>query len=146
MVLQCYVSMSMQTELLIATLQMRAIEKTFEACRSSKAHSKVVLFPGISGQISIYVTGPWNASCNDTVIVIPKDVVIQSTNTTLNWPLGMDCPEPSQGLTTKQAAPFILIYNAKNVSLSGGGVLDAHGSMWWNEHCGNWWCPPWVSG
>eukprot|EP00041_Stephanoeca_diplocostata_P014709 m.276836 g.276836 ORF g.276836 m.276836 type:complete len:475 (+) comp19770_c0_seq26:121-1545(+) len=122
-----------------------AFEKAFEACRGSAALSKVVFFPGTRDTTSIYVAGPWNASCNDTVVVIPDNVVIQSINSTLNWPLGMDCPEPSQGLTTRQAAPFILVHKARNLSMIGGGMIDAHGSMWWEEHCGNWWCPPWAA-
>ena len=56
----------------------------------------------------------------------------------------MDCPEPSQGLTSHQAAPFMLLNYAENVTITGGGVLDANGPMWWKQHCGNWWCPPWL--
>ena len=33
--------------------------------------------------------------------------------------------EPSQGLTDKQATPFILAYYARNITLRGGGTLDA---------------------
>jgi len=40
----------------------------------------------------------------------------------------MDCPEPSQGLTSHQAAPFVLLNYAANVTITGGGVLDAKGN------------------
>jgi polygalacturonase len=38
-------------------------------------------------------------------------------------------------------APLVSIVHGRNISVLGGGVLDANGEMWWKNHCGNWWCP-----
>lgn len=89
-----------------------------------------------------YRTGPFELGCNSSVTVIEEGATILSLNSTTGWPLGLDCPEPSQGLTSKQAAPLMLLRFAFNVTVTGGGTVDAGGAMWWREHCGNWWCPP----
>jgi polygalacturonase len=106
--------------------------------------SKRVVFPAKGTGTTVFVVGAIDLSCNDTVIEVQRDVVVRSTHTTVGWPLGPDCPEPSQGLTSRQAAPFIMLRGVRNVTLTGGGVLDANGPMWWAEHCGNWWCPKWL--
>eukprot|EP00729_Bicosta_minor_P003196 gene3196-20514_t len=125
------------------TVNTEAIAKVFAACneRSAIETMSTVVFPSPG----IYVTSSWEIACNNTIVVIETGATVASVNTTLDWPLGMDCPEPSQGLTSHQAAPFVLLNYAANVTITGGGVLDAKGPMWWEQHCGNWWCPPWVT-
>jgi polygalacturonase len=121
-----------------------AIEATFAACAA--AGGGVVLFPA-PGR---YVTGPWELACNDSVVTIEEGASVVSFTTngsTRGWPLGpLTSPEPSQGLTDLQAAPFLLAHFARNVTLRGAGTLDAGGKPFWDEHCGNWWCPKWAPG
>ena len=119
-----------------------AIAATFAACRASSGSSggREVRFPA-PGQ---YLTGPWALACNDTTVRVEPGASVVSYTThgdTRGWPLGpLDSPEPSQGLTSKQASPFISAYNTRGVRLTGGGTLDAGGAQFWAEHCGNWWC------
>jgi hypothetical protein len=92
------------------TLDTAAIHATFAACAAAAAaaaadddggyaeNDSVVLFPAGG----TYLTSTWNASCNNTVIMLEGTVL--SVNSTKDWPLGPECPEPSQGLTSKQAA------------------------------------------
>jgi polygalacturonase len=117
-----------------------AIVLAFSACAKSGEGGEVV-FPA-PGE---YLTGPWDLSCNDSVVTIESGATVMSVNTTLNWPLGPDCPEPAQGKTSAQAKPFIMADTVRNVTLRGGGNIDANGAMWWAEHCGNWWCPKWAN-
>lgn len=93
---------------------------------------------------AVYVVGPIDISCNDSVVDVQSGVVVQSVNTTVGWGIGPDCPEPSQGLTLHQASPFVMVRNTRNLTLTGGGAIDALGPMWWAESCGNWWCPSWA--
>ena len=124
------------------TLDSAAIAATFAACA---AHGGgMVLFPSGVSSARRFLTGPWSIACNNSVVRIEAGVTVTSVNTTRGWPLGPDCPEPSQGLTSRQAAPFVLASGLHNLTIDGGGTLDAMGAMWWHEHCGNWWCPPWV--
>ena len=125
-----------------------AIAATFAACRSSAASSaagpREVLFPAPG----TYITGPWELACNDSVVTVEEGASVMSftaSGSTQGWPLGpLPCPEPSQGLTDVQATPFIFAHYARNVTLRGGGTLDAGGKRFWDESCGNWWCasPP----
>jgi len=124
-----------------ATLDTGAIAAAFADCAAHGGGT--VLFPGGGRR---YLTGPWSIACNNSVVEIAAGATVASVNTTRDWPLGPDCPEPAQGLTSRQAAPFVLADRLHNVTLLGGGALDAAGPMWWAEHCGNWWCPPWVPG
>ena len=127
-----------------------AIEATFRACAATASGagtgtgSREVLFPAPG----TYITGPWELACNNSVVTIePGASVVSFTanGSTQGWPIGaLTSPEPSQGLTDKQAAPFILSHYARNVTLRGGGTLDAGGRPFWHEHCGNWWCPKWA--
>ena len=55
---------------------------------------------------------------------------------------GPDCPEPAQGRTPKQMAPFLHIDAGYDVTITGGGIVDAQGEIWWEHGCGNWFCPP----
>ncbi len=128
-----------------------AIAQTFAACRravragggGAGGGGAEVVFPA-PGR---YVTGPWEIACNDSLVRVERGASVVSftaNGSTVGWPIGaLDCPEPSQGLTSKQAAPFILAHYARNVTLTGGGTLDAGGKPFWHEHCGNWWCPKW---
>ena len=126
-----------------------AIAATFAACRAAGVGDdgpREVRFPA-PGQ---YITGPWELACNDTVVRIEQGASVVSytaSGSTKGWPIGgLACPEPSQGLTDKQAAPFMLVQHANNITLTGGGTLDAGGKPFWDEHCGNWWCPKWDPG
>jgi polygalacturonase len=123
-----------------------AVEAAVLACRQSDARSKRVVFPASNktATTTVFVVGPLDLSCNETMIDVQRGVVVRSVNTTLAWPLGPDCPEPAQGLTSHQAAPFVMVRDARNVTVTGGGTFDALGPMWWAEHCGNWWCPSWA--
>lgn len=124
-----------------ATINTNAIARTFAACAAaSEASELIVLFPGGG----IYLTSAWVIACNHSTVIIEAGATIKAVNTTFNWPLGPDCPEPSQGLTSHQAAPFIYLHYAVGVKVTGGGTLDFSGPVWWAEHCGNWWCPKWV--
>lgn len=133
------------------TNDQHAIAETFAACRQAvlaggDGHGGAeVVFPA-PGR---YVTGPWEIACNDSVVRVERGASVVSftaRGSTVGWPIGvLDCPEPSQGLTARQAAPFILVHYARNVTLTGGGTLDAGGTPFWHEHCGNWWCPKWSS-
>eukprot|EP00039_Didymoeca_costata_P005028 m.77794 g.77794 ORF g.77794 m.77794 type:complete len:427 (+) comp12642_c0_seq1:133-1413(+) len=119
----------------------RAIAATFSACQrmvsENPTMNPIVIFPAPG----VYITGPWNISCNNSKIVVEKNATIKSVNSTNEWPLGLTCPEPSQGKTNNQAAPFMLGLYSYNVTITGGGTIDALGDMWWKDHCGNWWCP-----
>jgi hypothetical protein len=122
------------------TLDSGAIAKAFAACAKSSTGGEII-FPA-PGR---YLTGPWELSCNHSTVTVEAGATVLSVNTTTNWPLGPDCPEPSQGKTSKQALPFLMADRATNITLRGGGTLDAKGAMWWDEHCGNWWCPKWAN-
>jgi hypothetical protein len=87
------------------TLDTAAITRAFAACAASSSSSTVV-FPAPG----IYLTGPWEIVCNDSTVVIPSGARVVSVATTKDWPIGrLDSPEPAQGKTEKQAAPFILL-------------------------------------
>jgi hypothetical protein len=75
-----------------------AVAATFAACKSNGGGT--VLFPGPG----TYLLGPWEIACNNSVISIEPSATIlsKSINTTHNWQLGPDCPEPSQGKTSQQ--------------------------------------------
>lgn len=92
-----------------------------------------------------YLTSPWDVTCNDSLIEVHPEATIVAPGTSEAWPLGPDSPEPSQGKTSKQAKPFVMMWGLRNVTLTGGGTLDASGEMFWNDHCGNWWCPKWSN-
>ena len=122
------------------TLDSAAIAKTFAACRDAATPGTEIVFPA-PGR---YLTGPWELSCNASTVIIEAGATVVALNATLNWPIGrLPCPEPSQGRTTAQAAPFILADSVDDVTVTGGGVIDARGKMFWDEHCGNW-CVFWV--
>ena len=77
-----------------------AIKAALTACQ--KNNGGVVLFPS-GGK---YLTGPFEIACNNSEFVVePSSTIlsISSTGSTDGWPLGLDCPEPSQGKTSKQA-------------------------------------------
>eukprot|EP00937_MAST-01D_sp_MAST-1D-sp2_P006223 g6223.t1 len=120
------------------TLDGPAITAAFAACR--RAGGGEVLFR--AGHR--FLTGPVVLGCNDSVVRVEPGATVLSVNTTRDWPLGPDCPEPAQGKTSRQAQPFVMLDRARNVSVVGGGEFDARGAMWWDAHCGNWWCPKWV--
>lgn len=127
-----------------SALDSAAIAATFAACRAAgPVYGSEVLFPA-PGR---YITGPWELACNNSVVRIESGASVVSwtvNGSTQGWPIGaLTCPEPSQGLTDKQASPFILAHYVHNVTLTGGGTLDAGGAPFWAEHCGNWWCPKW---
>lgn len=39
-------------------------------------------------------------------------------------------------------APLLHLDHGTNVTVEGGGAVDALGELWWAAACGNWWCPP----
>lgn len=88
-----------------------------------------------------FVSGPLQLACNDSVTELEDSAVLVARNTTSGWGFGADCPEPSQGKTPKQMAPFLLVEYGRNITLTGGGTVDANGAMWWALACGNWYCP-----
>jgi polygalacturonase len=112
-----------------------AIDAAFAACRA--AAGGTVLFR--AGHT--FLSGPIELACNDSVTVVEPGALLRARNTTAGWPFGPDCPEPAQGMSPRQAAPMLLISFGRNVSLEGGGVVDANGEMWWANACGNEWCP-----
>eukprot|EP00729_Bicosta_minor_P012181 gene12181-29264_t len=85
--------------------------------------TQTVLFP--TGHV--YLAGPLKLGCNSSVTRIET---------------GPDCPEPAQGRTPKQMAPFLHIDAGYDVTITGGGIVDAQGEIWWEHGCGNWFCPP----
>ena len=87
-----------------------------------------------------FVPVPIVMHCSNSITVI--EGVWAARATTLNWPFGLDCPEPSQGGPPQQMAPLLLLDHVHNVTIRGGGTLDGNGEMWWRHACGNWWCPP----
>jgi polygalacturonase len=113
-----------------------AIRAAYAACRA--AGGGTVLFRG--GHT--FISGPIDIACNDSVTVVEGGATIRARNTTDGWPFGLDCPEPSQGKTPKQMAPMLQVLRGRNVSIEGGGEIDANGEMWWANACGNWWCQP----
>eukprot|EP01043_Picozoa_sp_COSAG02_P010945 COSAG02_NODE_396_length_23126_cov_282.150258_18_plen_280_part_00 len=115
-----------------------AISSAYTACRA--AGGGTVLFR--SGHT--FISGPIDLACNDSVTVVEGGATIRARNTTAGWPFGLDCPEPSQGKTPKQMAPMLQVLHGRNVSIEGGGDIDANGEMWWANACGNWWCQPTV--
>lgn len=124
------------------TNDVEAITKAFRACK--EADGGEVVFSANK----TFITSPWVVACNHSVVTIQAGAIVRSNSaagSTKGWPLGADCPEPSQGLTSKQAAPFILALGVVNVTLRGGGTLDGGGGPFWEEHCGNWWCPKWAN-
>ena len=112
-----------------------AITKTYAACASAGGGTVRFAAP------LTFRTGPFEPRCNDSLTLLERGATVVSRNTTDGWPFGLDCPEPAQGLTARQMAPLVLINRGRNVSIGGGGTLDGEGKMWWDEHCGNWWCP-----
>lgn len=114
-----------------------AIARAYASCRLGGGMGTVV-FPGQR----VYRTSPFELECNNSVTLIEPTALIQSVNTTAGWPFGPDCPEPAQGRTPRQMAPLMYISNGRNITVTGGGAVDAVGEMWWEEACGNWWCPP----
>ena len=58
----------------------------------------------------------------------PGSLVI-SRSTTDGWPLGLDCPEPAQGRSPAQMAPFLQVTRGRNVTVRGGGTVDANGEI-----------------
>ena len=42
-------------------------------------------------------------------------------------------------------APLLHLDHGLNVTVEGGGAVDALGELWWVDACGNWWCPPGYS-
>jgi len=117
-----------------------AILAAFAACHAGGVGGDVLF-----GAPGIYIVSALAANCNHSRIFVEPGATVRSVNTTVGWPLGLDSPEPSQGNTARQAAPFLLLHYALNVTLTGGGTLDARGGMFWAEHCGNWWCPRWAN-
>ena len=111
-----------------------AIAAAYSACAA--AGGGTVLFR--SGHI--FRSGPIDLSCNDSVTTVQAGATILARNSTAGWPFGLDCPEPAQGKTPKQMAPMLLVAHGRNVTVNGGGVVDANGEMWWDGACGNWWC------
>ena len=105
-----------------------AIGRAFTACAQNGGGT--VRFP--PGQ---YITGPWNITCNNSVISIEAGAVVRAFTNNTGWPLGPRSPEPSQGLTDEQAAPFVLAHGMHNVTLTGGGQIDGSGESFWLEHC-----------
>eukprot|EP00035_Acanthoeca_spectabilis_P039382 m.61670 g.61670 ORF g.61670 m.61670 type:complete len:459 (+) comp9572_c0_seq1:19-1395(+) len=113
-----------------------AIQNAYAACAA--AGGGTVLFP----PDRTFITGPLSIRCNDSVTYLSLGATVLARNTTENWPFGPDCPEPAQGRTPKQAAPLFHLAYGKNVTVTGGGTLNANGQMFWAQACGNWWCPP----
>ena len=113
----------------------RAIAAAYAACRESGGGT--VLFR--DGHV--FVSGPVELSCNDSTTVVERGATLRARNTTTGWPFGLDCPEPAQGSSPRQMAPMLLISNGRNISIEGGGAVDANGEMWWSGACGNEWCP-----
>lgn len=122
-----------------------AIAKAYELCRAGQCAGNTVLFesPGR------YATSPVNLlACNNSVTVIEPNATVEAllarADVASFWPVGpLPSPEPSQGLTSLQARPFVTVGpHAENVTLRGGGAIDAGGERFWRDHCGNWWCPP----
>eukprot|EP01052_Picozoa_sp_SAG31_P023187 SAG31_NODE_1894_length_6965_cov_26.137198_6_plen_377_part_00 len=140
-----------------------AITKAYAACRA--ANGGTVVFAG--GRT--FRTGPISLGCNHSVTLLQPGAVLLSVlwNSTAvaggasaagqtaaaagqgtgvaggtTWPFGPDCPEPSQGKTPRQMAPLVLVSHGVNMTVKGGGALDAAGQQWWEGACGNWWCPP----
>jgi polygalacturonase len=120
-----------------------AIAKAYAACRAHGGGglTKVVRFA--SGRV--FRSGPVELACNHTTTLIEEGAVLMARGTTDGWEYGPDCPEPAQGRTPKQMAPFLHLQYRVNVTVTGGGAVDALGEMWWKEACGNWWCPPGYS-
>jgi polygalacturonase len=112
----------------------RAIRAAYAACNASGAGT--VVFPAPH----TFRSGPIVMHCSNSITVI--EGVWAARATTLNWPFGLDCPEPSQGGPPQQMAPLLLLDHVHNVTIRGGGTLDGNGEMWWRHACGNWWCPP----
>jgi len=100
--------------------------------------TQTVLFP--TGHV--YLAGPLKLGCNSSVTRIETGATIKSITNTDAWPFGPDCPEPAQGRTPKQMAPFLHIDAGYDVTITGGGIVDAQGEIWWEHGCGNWFCPP----
>ena len=121
-----------------------AIAAAYRACR--EAGGGTVLFRGGGGGGGggerIYGTGPVALACNDSVMLLEPGATLAARNSSAGWPLGPDSPEPAQGRTARQMAPLLHVDHGRNVSVVGGGALDAEGEVWWREACGNWWCPP----
>jgi polygalacturonase len=117
-----------------------AIHAAYSACRA--AGGGTVLFR--SGHT--FASGPIELACNDSVTVVEAGATIRARNTTDGWPFGLDCPEPAQGKTAAQMAPMLQVTHGQNVSIEGGGEIDANGEMWWDNACGNWWCKPAADG
>lgn len=112
-----------------------AITKAYEAC--SNAGGGIVIFR--TGHQ--FRSGPLALACNNSVTEIEEGAALVARNTTDGWGFGPECPEPSQGGPSAQMAPFLHINYGSNVTITGGGTVDANGEMWWAGACGNWWCP-----
>lgn len=108
-----------------------AIAAAFAACSGGGAGNTVLFRTGHT-----FRSGPIEMSCNDSVVALQAGARIVARNSTAGWPFGMDCPEPAQGMSPRQMAPLLWRY-ARNVSLQGGGEVDANGEMWWAGACSN---------
>lgn len=99
----------------------KQVQKAIDAC--SKAGGGKVVFPA-----GTYVMGAIFLKSN-VQLVIGKDVLILGSESLNDYP---DIDTRVAGIEMKWPAALINVIDAKNVSVTGGGVIDARGKFNWD--------------
>lgn len=90
-----------------------------------------------------FLTGAFNATSN-VIIDVRGTILATNASDGFHYPVIEPCPWIGGGVDGNNEAednitisgslerqPFIFVYNATNVTLTGGGVVDGQGQPWW---------------
>ena len=105
-----------------ATLNTAAIQKAIDA--AAKARGTVVFAPGI------YVTGSLFVK-SGTQLRVDKNVEIRGTQDQAAYPV---MPTRVAGIELRWPAALINVYEQSEVKISGEGVIDGDGKIWWDKY------------
>jgi polygalacturonase len=93
-----------------------AIQKAIDTCSAKKGTVK------LSG--GDFVTGPIDIKSNVT-LDIAKDAKLLASTDRADY-------QPATLMRLPSIQPFIRVNNARNVTITGGGLIDGRGQVWWD--------------
>ncbi|MBO0324059.1 glycoside hydrolase family 28 protein [Muricauda sp. CAU 1633] len=108
------------------TLNTVAIQKTIDAAHEAGG-GKVVFKPGI------YLSGALFMKSN-VELHLEKGVTIKAIQDDSHYP---EVPSRIAGFEMDWPAALINVYEQKNVSISGEGIIDGNGKYWWDKFWGD---------
>ena len=114
------------------TMNTKAITAAVQAC----AGGGTILVPAVRGHGAVFLTGSFVLTSDNLELRVEANAILRGSSEEQHYPLIGPLPSYGTGRdvpTDKRFRSLIFASNVSNISLTGSGVIDGNGHVWWEK-------------